>query len=946
MASAYGIVHQYGEPQSNFDPQLAAGVLQHKQQKYDANIVKVEQTLGKLGLTTSMLARPEDQKYLTEKVSNLINSIPNAKDIDYSSNEATREILSQVNQAVDDKVVKQLGESKKLRDLQAGIQKLKEDNPEKYSNRNYQDALRQGKVNEYMSGQTDSLGNLSYTPYIDPNRELQKKIAEAKKNIGTFTKQIKQPDGTLVEKEVSNMTTSEWMAYMPNLITPDMEAQLKINGRAKYNWNDEAAKQQVEQSKNNAISVHKEKIDRINSIIHTKDISDKEEKKLRKEIKNHKNLIKQTEEYYNAQDPNATTLGYAEEFNKLVRDNAALVGSDPSIRYENLPEGSADKREDLLPDFITSSSFIDTDIEDTELEDFEKRQQTASSNLDVTLNRGKETLKSYSEDEQEGFRKRVNKAVEKGSTKKQAEANVLIDIFQKKGEYTKADAIVSSLTKLEQENAVLEKANKDFTTNENFINNADGLFEASYTENAADSSLKIIGENGQEYTSRQYLEEEKGIETKEDFKEFLQDEERSKQYKINVLADQFNKYKNSSGIKDTKALKHYFTALNNLMGTNYSFNESYEANEVERVGGLLSSFTGNNASETIFKEKSENSVTNIIEKRDTYRNKSVFNNDVFSDDNFIENNFDYDSPSYQENYTEALKTGFIEVVTPKKITVQGADGTKEERSKYRKEMQALVDDPLSGGEFEYEKDKSTTIYIDPSNPNKVILSQSNTLTDKQYLELDENDKEKLKSRNTASIELSQFKQLAPKLSQLIDFTDIKKQVNVNANYTKEKDEIVYPNATKNREKFEKHLDYFKNPAITTYSFSDETKRAFRRKHADLYQAGLGEVVMDKALENVDRFKLKLDKKGDSKYVKVLFDTDSSEDEEYIDLFDLGNMRDVSEEEMLKYLNLTPQAFISFSLDRMATDFKNDGYNIDDEENPFVILYNNLNENKQ
>lgn len=209
MASAYGIVHQYGEPQSTFDPQLAAGVLEARQNKFDTNVVKVEQTLGQLGLSMAMLARDKDKKYMYEKMSSLVNSVNNLEGTDFSSNESTRSILSTVNEALDGEVIKQLGESKKIRDFQQGIQSRIEAEDGSYSDLNYQDAMQNADYDKYMNGETESLKSFNYVPYVDTNRELLARIKEAKEVIGKRTVETILPDGSVSQKEVSNFTISE-----------------------------------------------------------------------------------------------------------------------------------------------------------------------------------------------------------------------------------------------------------------------------------------------------------------------------------------------------------------------------------------------------------------------------------------------------------------------------------------------------------------------------------------------------------------------------------------------------------------------------------------------------------------------------------------------------------------------------------------------------------------
>src|SRR5699024_2033795 len=99
MASAYGIVHNYGEPQSLFDAELALQALSYKQQKFDANELKVKQALAQYGVQASQLARPQDREYMYDKVTSLIDNINGLRTADFSSSNVTEGIIGHIGQA-------------------------------------------------------------------------------------------------------------------------------------------------------------------------------------------------------------------------------------------------------------------------------------------------------------------------------------------------------------------------------------------------------------------------------------------------------------------------------------------------------------------------------------------------------------------------------------------------------------------------------------------------------------------------------------------------------------------------------------------------------------------------------------------------------------------------------------------------------------------------------
>src|SRR5690606_26548484 len=126
MASAYGIIHNYGEPQSTFDAGLALQALQYKQQKYDANAIKIEQTLNQFGIQMNQLVRPEDREHLYQKVNKLVNSIQGLHGADLGKRGVTQGIIGHISQALDERTITQLGNSAKIRNFQSQVQAAQE----------------------------------------------------------------------------------------------------------------------------------------------------------------------------------------------------------------------------------------------------------------------------------------------------------------------------------------------------------------------------------------------------------------------------------------------------------------------------------------------------------------------------------------------------------------------------------------------------------------------------------------------------------------------------------------------------------------------------------------------------------------------------------------------------------------------------------------------------
>lgn len=536
MASAYGIVHNYGEPQSNFDPQLAAGVLQYKQQKYDANLMKVEQTLAQLGMSASMMHRDEDKEYFKERISTLVNSIPKLGEVDYSSSASTRAILSQVNQALDEKVIKDLADSKRLRDFSQVVEQAKEDGT--YADLNYQDALKNANYEQYMQG--GELGKLSYTPYVDYDAELLKKIKGTKEVIGEYIQDVDE-NGEPVRIKVSDMTIAQWEDRIPGLITPQMKAQMQVEGRAMYGWSDEQAQAASKESINESISQIDTKINQYESILSKNNISDSYRERTEKDLASWKKKKEKLQDY-DFNSVTASSLGFKLVYDAKIKELAATVGVDPSKTFLD-PKGTGSKNtrteskeinqklKDIGGTFDTVGLKNQPDITE---ETLTNRSLALQDQLTPYVNIGIQEAKNTSKDVFD-YDKTYKSYIDSGYTKEEAEKESVFDYY----EATKNDVLLAQGKEIERQldmlNEVKQKAH-DSTFVKMTKEVSDGIFEASYEEVAANRTM-VVKEDGTEISSRDYLDE-LGIDTKEKFNKFVSEgSPESKQFLSNIYLD-------------------------------------------------------------------------------------------------------------------------------------------------------------------------------------------------------------------------------------------------------------------------------------------------------------------------------------------------------------------------------------------------------------------------
>jgi len=1027
MASAYGIVHQYGEPQSTFDPQLAAGVLEARQNKFDTNVVKVEQTLGQLGLSMAMLARDKDKKYMYEKMSSLVNSVNNLEGTDFSSNESTRSILSTVNEALDGEVIKQLGESKKIRDFQQGIQSRIEAEDGSYSDLNYQDAMQNADYDKYMNGETESLKSFNYVPYVDKNRELLARIKEAKEVIGKRTVETILPDGSVSQKEVSNFTISEWVAYMPNLISPGMKAQMEVEARAKYSWDNNAAAQEASTE---AIDGFNKRIEEIDAIIATTNLSKGEEEKLKKEKTNFQGFIQKTKATLASGKLTATAIGFPTIYNKLVLDNAALVGSDPSLKYKNLPKVSASSAvgvaENLSGRGVYVSDMNTGQMEDITLEGIEAAQQGVRKTTFEWTNRSKEEVIGNIITQQD-FDTKVKSYRENNNSvgQKQAETQVILDIYKKNNEYAKLNEGYDLLDKLELQNKVQQERSKTFTQKEVYTDDIEPIFKALIEEGAMNRQKLVI--DGKEVSPIQYLKDN-GITTKEKLTEFIENPEKSKELRAQITTDMFlnSVSQNVLGGKTNigTALKsggrlarvssedlHGYTALAETLGKEGrvitddfkitrgdsktsdilkntapmgKFLPKGIVGESIKMGvGLLGNMLSEEEKELTYdevveltkeikfdsdikielREDADPEIRKALEKRLKYTTEessytvvqqvlsterdvatAVFGGDSnFYDDASLRDILSFDSESHKEKYTQALKDAMVSVDTPLKITVSGAVSKEQKEDPIRQQLANVVEDLETASPFRYDNRSPATIYVDPLNPQNVIISQ---LTEKDTVDKNLAEIQSIKKRKEAIVEMSQFKQLFPIIANQFNLEQDEQKLNFAVDKNTPFTDITYEQGK--GEDFENHTNYFQNPSITNRAFAESTKGIFRLNYGDVMQNEKAKMTIEAALKNPSMFKTELKEKADgSFYTKVYFNKNKNaqkeEDKDYELIYDTGNLQQdqsIEKKDILNIMRISPQVFVTYALENLAQDFRQANYEFE-EGDSFTSIYKTL-----
>ncbi len=247
MANYLSRPYQVDQPVSQIgDINLAINLSNTLQTRYDQNKAFVDQTLAKYKALRGL--RDSDNEYIASKINEIEKTLNG--NISYQHQSQVSTITSAFEGVMKDPIIRDAVLSKAIKDrYDIEVSKIKEKDPLKYNDANYQYGLYKSGFQNYMNGKSNKLSNLSYTPYTNLNEETLKKLKTIKEVKGKRFIEEVSPDGkTIVRKELDGLTQKEVQDYINSTLTSQELQQIQINGWAKYN--------QSENSINNARTVY------------------------------------------------------------------------------------------------------------------------------------------------------------------------------------------------------------------------------------------------------------------------------------------------------------------------------------------------------------------------------------------------------------------------------------------------------------------------------------------------------------------------------------------------------------------------------------------------------------------------------------------------------------------------------------------------------------------
>lgn len=248
MANAYSTPLNYGHAIDINDEAQYVGAIQHAmQQKFDVNLAKIDDLIAKV--SSVPLARDKDKRYLGDKLQSLLTMVDANSKVDLTDNVVARQITNYIGGAIDDNVKTQISNSQKIYKYNADLEDIKKKKPEEYNSANDAYSMYKAGLDKYMSGKTDDLGRLEYTPYTDVNKECIDELTKIKTLKGDQVVEIPDGAGRIKKTTINGLSADEIYQYMPQLMSSKVLNQLDINGWAKVKNNMTEAKLNFEHAK-------------------------------------------------------------------------------------------------------------------------------------------------------------------------------------------------------------------------------------------------------------------------------------------------------------------------------------------------------------------------------------------------------------------------------------------------------------------------------------------------------------------------------------------------------------------------------------------------------------------------------------------------------------------------------------------------------------------------
>ena len=351
--------------------QLAIGVANTLQSRYDANKSLIDQTLAQYESLRGV--NETDNAYIAAQVSNVKNQINQLGSLNLAHNTGRDTILNNMKNVLKDPIVQDILVSKNIYDAyNAEAAKWKEKNPKEYSDTNYQYGLYKGGLENYNQGKIKKLGSMSFIPYKDLTEEHLKKLKTIKDLKGKRFIEEQAYDtngqaipGQLVRKEIDGLTSTQIQKYFDSLMTSEELQQMKINGWAKFGQNEPQTREAFKNYSTKVQGVYEAQLKleqaKQNNTALSQDVRDdakREAESIKTEIEQAKTNA-QNSDKYNIADislklekssylSGLSNIAAAEWSSEVKKDDIYFAKEDLKIKQEDLLLKKAKEERDIM----------------------------------------------------------------------------------------------------------------------------------------------------------------------------------------------------------------------------------------------------------------------------------------------------------------------------------------------------------------------------------------------------------------------------------------------------------------------------------------------------------------------------------------------------------------------------------------------------------------------
>lgn len=948
MASAYGIIHNYGEPQSTFDEGLALQALEYKQKKYDANTIKIEQTLNKFGIKMNQLVREEDKEHLYQRVNKLINGIQGLKGADLGKRSVTQGIIGHIGQALDERTIKNLGISQNIQNYQATAMASKEEG--NFSQGNYQAGLRMSGYQDYMNGAEGLSAPLNYTPYTNVNEAMTEVIKNAKSIYGKEFIETVDKYGNKKTVNIENATMAEWMTYLPGMVPENVKAQLQINGAIATDFNDAKATLQKQQALKQITGNINSKISNLENSLATPGITPEQEEIIEEEIAKWGEHLDSTKDRF-SRLKGYKEIGYALQYQNMLQGYSTWAGSNPEVSWDvnesyYKEAAKAEKiRKDLLEKEKEKNRIAYTSTEnpiigspDLEVETFRDERETAINNFETQLTSAYEYVSG------------IGKLGENEKTVQTLVDNKVAEILKENPEIGEGEARYKAMLQHIPNNAATikngvkaklrEAHNQKKMANEILVSSYEQFSEKEVFQKNSVDLLNTLKENsnitfevnGESVRVEDYFSEM----SQEEFNRFLTTN-KGKQLKTQIYVDYLIPTTGIGGdystdnIASEKGKKQYFNRLAVITGEgDISYNEFFITEEVfiPRKGMVKRV--------TINPEYKDSKMSRLIEKRKGMSDRGISRDNTFYDDDFIKGAFSY--KQNKEDFADRLRTEQIRVAGTNTIVLNEipATATAASNTPWFAQLQGATSNPSNLKSFRLEAGVGS-VYLTYTGGNFHVRQVST-----KDVKNEEGIYESQNIEHTAVIPESTFADLAPQLYSQME----RKREEGELVYAARDVEILnidYPPTTRAIQ--EAYVTKI-GANLANIATKKDAKLFIKQTFPNMYQGaskGYGE-VLSFALNNPQKFKATFKVKEGEKSINMYINTGTQNTPKY-KLIDTIDADEYSNDRIETLMYTAPQVLLTKAVQKIGEELVNFDYEI--KEAPgYNILFKQYQKSKQ